>query len=77
MNYILKISVKTVSAKGHIICDALVVDKDGNLFFAAEQVNGGKEPPISPGSKLAKIKFWAMLTGRSLGSIIRSEYLNQ
>lgn len=77
VDYILKISVKTVSTKGHIICDAFVVNKDGNLFFAAEQVNGGKEPPISPGSKLAKIKVWAMLTGRSLGSIIRSEYLNQ
>ena len=77
VDYFLKISIKTVSTKGHIICDAVVIDKDGNSYFAAEQVNGGKEPPISPGSKLAKIKVWAMLTGRSLGGIIRSEYLSQ
>ena len=76
-DYILKVSVRSVSTKGYMVCDAVVLDKDGKSLFVAEQVNGGKEPPISPGSKLAKMKVWATLTGRSLGSIIQSEYLNQ
>ena len=77
MDYILKIKIKTVSTKGYMLCDVQLIDKDGVSYFTAEQINGGKEPPISPGSKLAKMKVWAMLTGRSLGNIIRSEYLNQ
>ena len=49
----------------------------GVKYFSVKQVNGGKEPPFSPGTKLAKMKVWASLTGKSLGSIIRSEYLGQ
>lgn len=75
--YTLKVSVKNVTTKGYMLCDAEIVDSKGNSYFVVKQVNGGKEPPISPGTKLAKMKVWATLTGRSLGSIIRSEYLGQ
>lgn len=75
--YTLKVSVKNVTTKGYMLCDAEIIDSEGNTYFVVKQVNGGKEPPISPGTKLAKMKVWATLTGRALGSIIRSEYLEQ
>lgn len=77
LDYTLKISVKSVSTMGNIYCDAAIVDKKGNKIFEVTKVNGGKEPRFSPGTKLAKMKVWAGLTGRSLGGIIRAEYLNQ
>ena len=75
--YTLKVSVKLVNTKGYMLCDAVIVDNEGKSIFEAKQVNGGKEPPFLPGTKLAKMKAWAALTGRALGGIIKSEYLDQ
>lgn len=77
LDYTVKVSVKNVTTKGFMLCNAVVADKQGNILFEVKQLTGGKEPPFSPGTKLAKMKVWATLTGRALGSIIRSEYLNQ
>ena len=71
------LTVRNVTTKGYITCDAEITDTTGVKYFSVKQVNGGKEPPFSPGTKLAKMKVWASLTGKSLGSIIRSEYLGQ
>ena len=76
-DYTLKVSVKLVNTKGYMLCDAVIVDQAGKSIFEAKQVNGGKEPPFLPGTKLAKMKAWALLTGRALGGIIKSEYLGQ
>ena len=75
--FTLKVSVKNVAKTGYMLCDAKIVDSEGNTCFIVKQVNGGTEPPLLPGTKLAKMKMWALLTGRSLGGILRSEYLNQ
>lgn len=75
--YTLKVSVKLVNTKGYMLCDVVIIDNAGKSIFEAKQVNGGKEPPFLPGTKLAKMKAWALLTGRALGGIIRSEYLQQ
>lgn len=74
--YTLTVTVKNISDVGNVYCDAVIIDKDGTVVFSVKDVNGGSEPPILPGTKLAKIKAWAFLTGRSLGSIIKTEYLN-
>lgn len=73
--YTLTVTVKTISDVGNVYCDAVLTDKNGTILFSAKNVNGGSEPPILPGTKLAKIKAWAFLTGRSLGSIMKQEYL--
>ena len=75
--YTMKVEVKTVSDVGNIYCDVAITDKDGTILFSAKNVNGGAEPPLLPGTKLAKIKAWAFLAGRSLGGIMKSEYLAQ
>ncbi len=75
--YTMKVTVKTISDMGNVYCDVVIVDKNGTVIFSVNNVNGGSEPPILPGSKLARIKTWAYLTGRSLGNIIKSEYLAQ
>ena len=74
-DYTLKVSVKLVNTKGYMLCDVVIDDNAGKSIFEAKQVNGGKEPPFLPGTKLAKMKAWALLTGRALGGIIKSEYL--
>jgi len=73
--YLLKVQVKTVTEQGNVICDATMEDSEGKVLFRVTNVNGGKEPPFLPGTKLAKIKVWANLCGRNLGDIIRSVYL--
>ena len=75
--YFLKVTVKSISEVGNLFCDAVMTDKSGKVLFRVKNVNGGNEPPFLPGTKLAKIKIWANLTGRALGSIIKSEYLDQ
>lgn len=75
--FVLKVSVKNISDVGNVYCDAVITDKSGNVIFSVKNVNGGTEPPLLPGTKLAKIKTWAFLTGRSLGGIMKSEYLAQ
>lgn len=74
--YTLKIIVTTITDLGNIICDASLINSDGKELFHVKNISGGKEPPFLPGTKLAKIKVWANLTGRNLGSIMKSEYLN-
>lgn len=74
--YMLKVTVTSITEQGNVICDASIADPEGTEIFHVKNVNGGKEPPFLPGTKLAKIKVWANLTGRSLGGIIKSEYLN-
>lgn len=76
-DYTMKVTVKTISDMGNVYCDAVIVDMNGTVIFSVNNVNGGSEPPILPGSKLARIKSWAYLTGRSLSSILKSEYLAQ
>ena len=75
--FTMKVTVKTISDMGNVYCDAAIVDKGGTVIFNVNNVNGGSEPPILPGSKLARIKTWAYLTGRSVGGILKSEYLAQ
>lgn len=75
--YTLKVSVISVTDLGNIICEVSLSDTEGTELFHVKNVNGGKEPPFLPGTKLAKIKVWANLTGRSLGNILKSEYLGQ
>lgn len=75
--YTLKVTVTAISDVGNVYCDAVITDKDGTVLFSVNNVNGGSEPPILPGSKLARIKTWAFLTGRSLGNNMKSEYLAQ
>lgn len=75
--YTLTVTVKTISDVGNVYCDAAITDQEGNVLFSVKNVNGGSEPPILPGTKLAKIKAWAFLAGRSLGSIMKQEYLAQ
>ncbi len=75
--YTLTVTVKNISDVGNVFCDVVITDKNGSVLFSAKNVNGGAEPPLLPGTKLAKIKAWAFLTGRSLGGIMKSEYLAQ
>lgn len=74
--YTLKVIVTTITDLGNIICDASLISSDGKELFNVKNISGGKEPPFLPGTKLAKIKVWANLTGRNLGGVIKSEYLN-
>ena len=76
-SYTLNITVNNISEVGNIYCDATLTNKEGEKLFHVKNVNGGSEPPILPGTKLAKIKIWATLTGRALGGILNSEYLAQ
>ena len=76
-DYTMKVTVKTISDMGNVYCDAVIVDKSGTVIFSVNDVNGGSEPPILPGTKLARIKAWSYLTGRSLSGILKSEYLAQ
>lgn len=75
--YTLTVTVKTISDVGNVYCDAVITDKAGTVLFSVKNINGGSEPPILPGTKLAKIKAWAFLAGRSLGGILKQEYLAQ
>ncbi len=75
--YTLKVTVINISNVGNITCDANIYDKSGAILLGLKNVSGGSEPPFLPGTKLAKIKIWATLTGRSLGGILKTEYLNQ
>lgn len=75
-SYTIVVTVNTVTNDGFIICDATIVDKESNCYFKVEEITGGKEPVFSPGTKLAKMKFWATLTGKKLGTILKNEFTN-
>lgn len=72
--YTIVVTINTITKEGYIICDAQVVDNSGVVRLQIEELSGGKEPLFMPGSKLAKIKFWSMLTGERLGKILSKEF---
>lgn len=76
-SYTIVVTVNTVTDEGFFICDATIVDKDSNCRFKVEKLSGGKEPTFTPGTKLARMKFWATLTGKKLGNILKSEFTNK
>ena len=47
------------------------------LTWRTKEVTGGKEPPFMIGTKLARMKIWATVTGKKLGSILKSELPNK
>ena len=69
--------VNTITDDGYIICDADIIDDGGNVYFTVKEVTGGKEPPFMIGTKLARMKIWATVTGKKLGSILKSELPNK
>lgn len=71
--YILKVTVNTITDDGVMYCHVDLVDKDGVVRLAIDDLTGGKEPPLSIGTKLSRMKVWATLTGKKLGSILKSE----
>jgi hypothetical protein len=54
-----------------MICDAVMTDKSGQEFFKVENLKGTSDSFFTPGTKLARIKFWAALTGGALGTIMK------
>ena len=50
-----------------------ILDNEGNAQFIVESLTGGKEPPFMIGTKLARMKVWAALTGKTLGGILKRE----
>ena len=72
-SYIIMIKINTITDEGFIICDAKILDNEGNAQFIVESLTGGKEPPFMIGTKLARMKVWAALTGKTLGGILKRE----
>jgi predicted transcriptional regulator len=54
-------------------CHVDIVNKDKVVCLSIEDLTGGKEPIVSIGTKLSRMKIWATLTGKKLGSILKSE----
>ena len=75
--YTIRVKVNTITDDGYIICDADIIDDGGNVYFTVKEVTGGKEPPFMIGTKLARMKIWATVTGKKLGSILKSELPNK
>ena len=75
--YTIRVKVNTITDDGYIICDADIIDDGGNVYFTVKEVTGGKEPPFMIGTKLARMKIWATVTGNKLGSILKSELPNK
>lgn len=71
--YTVKIIVNTITEEGYFICDVDILDENKKVVFHLDYLTGGKEPSFSIGTKLARMKVWATLTGKSLGSILKSE----
>lgn len=72
-SYTIMVKVNTITDEGYIVCDANIIDKDGNVLFTLEKLTGGKEPAFMIGTKLARMKIWATLTGKALGDILKKE----
>jgi uncharacterized protein YqfB (UPF0267 family) len=70
-DYQMTVTVKTITTKGFMICDAVMTDKSGQEFFKVENLKGTSDSFFTPGTKLARIKFWAALTGGALGTIMK------
>ena len=75
-SYTIMIKVNTITDEGFIICDAKIIDSNGNTRFVVERLTGGKEPAFMIGTKLARMKIWATLTGKALGDILKKELSN-
>lgn len=75
--YTIIVKVNTITDEGYFICNARVVDGENNTLLEIEKLTGGKEPPFMIGTKLARMKIWATLTGKTLGSILREELSNK
>ena len=76
-SYNMRVTVNTITEEGYMICDASIADLEGNELFTIEEVTGGKEPSVGIGTKLARMKLWATLTGKRLGTILKSELTNK
>lgn len=71
-DYVMTVTVKSINTKGFIVCDAALTDKSGKVFFLVEDLKGSSDSFFTPGTKLARIKIWAALTGTALGSLIKN-----
>lgn len=72
-SYTIMVKVNTITDKGYIMCDVDIVDTKGNVLLHIDRLTGGSEPTMGIGTKLSRIKMWATLTGRKLGSILKAE----
>ncbi len=70
-DYQMTVTVKNISTKGFIVCDAVLTDNSGKVFLKVENLKGSSDSFFTPGTKLARIKFWAALTGGALGTIMK------
>jgi len=75
--YTVKVTVSTITEEGYMICDVDIVDQQNKNRFHIDQLTGGKEPSISVGTKLARIKIWAALTGKKFGRMLKSALSNK
>ena len=71
--YIIKVKVNTITDDGFMYCHVDIVNKDKVVCLSIEDLTGGKEPAFSIGTKLSRMKIWATLTGKKLGSILKTE----
>lgn len=71
-DYQIVITVKSITTSGFITCDVLLTNKAGATFFKAENVKGNSDSFFTPGTKLARMKVWAALTGGALGKMMKS-----
>ncbi len=71
--YTVVVTVKTITKEGYMICDVNIIDNEGETRLTIEQLTGGEEPIFGVGTKLARIKMWATLTGKKLGNILKKE----
>lgn len=71
-DYQIVITVKSITTNGFMTCDALLKNKQGIVFFNVENLKGNSDSFFTPGTKLARIKIWAALTGGALGKMMKS-----
>lgn len=71
-DYQIVITVKSITTSGFMTCDVLLTNKAGTTFFKAENVKGNSDSFFTPGTKLARMKVWAALTGGALGKMMKS-----
>lgn len=76
-DYTLRVTVRMITDTGNLYCDAAIVDAAGQVLFSVKNISGGKEPPFLPGTKLAKMKVWAVIAGRALGGVIKRTYVGE
>ena len=65
-------SSASITTNGFMICDVLLTNKQGTVFFNVENLKGNSDSFFTPGTKLARIKIWAALTGGALGKMMKS-----